>query len=242
MTRSAVTESQRRAARVAAVLYVFLTLSAPFGLIYIPNALIVRGDATATADRFRASELLVRLGIGSELFHQAIAIFLVLALYRLFKPVDKWLAVQVVILGALVSVPIVFLNVLNHVAALTLVSGADFLTVFGKAQLEALAYLFVRLHEQGIQVAAVFWGLWLFPYGMLVMRSGFAPAWLGVLMIIAGVGYVISSTASLILPQYADAVGKVTMILAFGELPFIFWLWIWGTRLRLSATVSMEDT
>jgi hypothetical protein len=242
MASGTITESQRRAARVAAVLYVFLTFTAPIGLVYIPSTLIVRGDATATADRFRASEMLVRLGIGSELFHQAIAIFLVLALYRLFKPVDKRLAVQVVILGALVSVPIMFLNVLNHIAALILVSGADFLSVFGKAQLDALAYLFVRLHEQGIHVAAVFWGLWLFPYGMLVMRSGFAPRFLGVLMIIAGSGYVLSSATALVMPRYAAAVGKVTMILVFGELPFIFWLWIWGTRMRPSAPASSEGT
>ena len=164
------------------------------------------GNATATADNIRASEWLLRVGIASELIHQVIAVFLVLALYRLFKPVDEALAKQVVILGALVSVPIMFVNVLNDIAALILVSGAEFLSVFDKPQLDALAYLFLRLHGQGITVASIFWGLWLFPFGMLVIRSGFIPRVFGVLLMIAGVGYLASSFATLVLPRYAPLV------------------------------------
>jgi hypothetical protein len=168
------------------------------------------------------------------LFHQALAIFLVLALYRLFKAVDEKHAVLMVILGALVSVPIVFLNVLNEVAALILVSDADVLSVLGKPQRDTLAYLFVRLHEQGLIIASIFWGLWLFPLGMLVLRSGFIPRVLGVLLMVAGIGYLASSATSLVLPGYADVVGQFVAVLYFGELPFIFWLLIWGIKLRPS--------
>jgi hypothetical protein len=240
MTVRTITESQCKAARVAAVLYLLMVLTAPFSLIYVPGKLIVPGDAVATADRLRASEWLLRIGIGSELFHQAVAIFLVLALYRLFKAVNEKYAVLMVILGALVSVPIVFLNVLNEVAALILVSGASFLSVFEKPQIDALAYLFLRLHEQGLIVASVFWGLWLFPFGILVIRSGFIPRVLGVLMMIAGVTYLASSFTSLVLPRYADLVGQLAMILVFGELPFVFWLWIWGVKLRPSVAPAVE--
>lgn len=73
-----------------------------------------------------------------------------------------------VILGLLLSLPIVFVNLLNDIAALILVGGAKFLSVFDQPQRDALAYLFIRLHGQGLQVAAIFWGLWLFPFGMLV--------------------------------------------------------------------------
>lgn len=234
MAGSTVSESQCKAARVAAGLYLLMVISAPFALIYVPGKIMVPGDAAATADRLRASEFLLRLGIGSELFHQAVAIFLVLALYRLFKPVSEKNAVLMVILGALVSVPIVFLNVLSEIGALILVSGADFLVVFEKAQLDAMAYLSLRLHEQGLIIASVFWGLWLFPFGMLVIRSGFIPRVLGILMMMAGVAYLASSFTSLVLPQYADIVGQFAMVLYFGELPFAFWLLIWGVRLRPS--------
>ncbi len=226
--------SIRHQARVAGRLYLLLALTAPFGLLIVPGKLIVPGNATATADNLRASEWLLRLGIASELIHQVIAVFLVLALYRLFKPVDEALARQVVVLGALVSVPIVFVNVLNDVAALILVSGADFLSVFEKPQRDALAYLFLRLHSQGITVASVFWGLWLFPFGMLVIRSRFIPRVFGVLLMIAGVGYVATSFTTLVLPRYAELVEKVAGPLYFGELPIIFWLLIWGARERPS--------
>ncbi len=226
--------STKKQARVAGLWYLLLGVTAPIGLVYVPGKVIVPGNAAATIDHLRASESLVRLGIWSELFHQVIAIFLVLALYRLFKAVSEKHATLLVILGALVSVPIVFLNVLNEIAALVLVSGADFLSVFDKRQLDALAYLFVRLHSQGINVAAIFWGLWLFPFGILVIRSGFIPRFLGVLLFIAGSAYLVSSFTSLILPRYAPVVNPVAMILYAAELPIMFWLLIWGAKTRRS--------
>jgi hypothetical protein len=225
-------KSTKQQARAAGFLYVILALIAPIGLMYVPGKLIVSGNATATADNIRASEGLLRIGIASELIHQAIAVFLVLLLYRLFRPVNEMHAKQMLILGALVSVPIMFVNVLNHLAALVLVSDANFLSVFGKAELDALAYLFVRLHSYGITVASIFWGLWLFPFGMLVIRSGFIPRVLGFLLMIAGVGYLASAFATLVLPQYAPIVNKVALPLEFGELPIIVWLVIWGAKPR----------
>jgi hypothetical protein len=222
-------DSTRKQARIAGLLYVLIAVTAPVGLIYVPGKLFVIGDATATADHVRASESLLRMGMASELFHQTIEVFLVLVLYGLFKPVNKSLARQLAILG-LVPIPIVFLNVLNEIAALILVSGANFLAVFGKPQLDALAMFFVRLHGQGIQVAAIFWGLWLFPFGLLVMRCGFIPKALGVLIMIAGLGYVLDSFTSLILPHYSSTVGDVASILELGELPIILWLLIWGAK------------
>jgi len=122
--------------------------------------------------------------------------------------------------------------VLNDIAALVLVSGADFLSVFEKPQLDALAYLFLRLHGQGITVASIFWGLWLFPFGMLVIRSGFIPRVFGFLLMIAGVAYLASSFTTLILPQYKSLVSQVALPLEVAEVPIIFWLLIWGAKTR----------
>jgi hypothetical protein len=223
-------DSIRRQARIAGVLYVLLAISAPLGLLYVPGKLIVAGDATATAARLRASEWLLRIGIATELFHQILFVFLVLALYRLFKAVDETLARQMVALGALVSVPIVFLNAVNELAALFLVGGDPSLAGFDRPRLDALVYLFLHLHGQGIMVVAIFWGLWLFPFGMLVIRSGFMPRVLGVLLMVAGVAYTASSFTSLLLPAYEPQVSRWAMALETGELPTILWLLIWGAR------------
>lgn len=221
----------KKKARVAGFLYLLVAITAPIGLVYVPGRLIVSGDAVATAAHLRASELLLRIGIASELFHQAIFIFLVLALYSLFKSVNEPKARLMVILGALVSVPIVFLNVVNELAALILVGSSQFLSAFNQDQLDSLAYLFLRLHGQGITVAGIFWGLWLFPFGMLVIRSGFIPRALGFFLLIAGLGNLSGSFTSLLLPSYAHLVDPFVMISQWGELPIMVWLLIWGANI-----------
>ena len=222
--------STKKQARVAGFLYLLVGVTAPIGLMYVPGRLMVPGDATATADHVRASPNLLRFGIASELTSFIIFIFVVLALYRLFKAVNGKHALAMVIL-LLVSIPISLLNVLNDIAALILVSGADFLSAFEKGQLDALAYLFLRLHSQGLIVAQIFWGLWLFPFGILVIRSGFIPRLLGFLLFIAGFGYVASSFTSLL--PYAPFVDRFASVLTLGELPIIFWLLIWGAKDQL---------
>jgi hypothetical protein len=223
----------RKQARFAGLLYLVMTLTAPIGLMFVPETLIVPGNATLTAEHLRTSETLFRIGIASELFHQALAVFIVLALFRLFRPVSETLAWQMVILGALVSVPIMFVNVLNEIAALILVSGPAFLTVFDRAQLEALALLFLRLHDHGIDIASIFWGLC--PFGLLVIRSGFIPRFLGVLLIIAGVAYLVESFLLVLAPRLGHAAGPYAIVLELSELPIVFWLVVWGARVRPAA-------
>lgn len=222
--------SIQRQARTAGFLYLLLAVTAPWGLLYVPSKLIVSGNAAATAENLRASEGLLRLGIASELVHQILGVFVVLALYYLFKAVDKRLAVLLVILGTLLSAPIMFLNVLNDVAAQILASRPAFLSAFDPPQLDALAYFFLRLHGRGIDIASIFWGLWLFPFGLLVIRSGFIPRFLGYLLMIAGTAYVVTAFATLVLPRLLPIVGPVALPLETAELPIVFWLAIWGAR------------
>jgi hypothetical protein len=222
--------SIKKQARVAGLLYVLACITAPFSLIYVPRTLLVPGDATATANHVRAAETLLRMGIASELIVSIFLIFAVLALYRLFKGVNEKHALAMLTL-LLVSVPISLLNVLNEIAALILVSGADFLSVFDKRQLDALVLLFLRLHGQGLFVAAIFWGLWLFPFGILVIRSGFIPRVLGVFLILAGFPYLVSAFTTLVLPQYAHLSRFLTVFEA-GELPMLLWLLIWGAKVQ----------
>src|SRR6266478_1202833 len=167
--------------------------------------------------------------MAGELFSSTVVIFAVLAFYHLFKAVSQKHAMAMMIL-MLISVPISYLNVLNDVAALTFARGPEFLSaVFDQRQLDALVLFFLRLHNHGFILAQIFWGLWLFPFGIVIMRSGFIPRIIGVFAIIAGCGYVISSCASLFLPTYAGVIGQFAMILEAGELPLI-WMLIWGAR------------
>lgn len=221
-------------ARRAGLLYLALAVVAPIGLVVVPGRTIVSGDAAATAELIRASETLFRIGLASELFHQALGVFVTLALYQLLKNVDPGRALQMLALS-LAGIPIVFVSVLGELAALPLVRGAEFLAAFSRPEQESLAYLCLRLHAQGIGVASIFWGLWLFPFGALVIRSGFIPRVFGYLLWVAGAAYVATAFANFLLPQYAKVVGQYAILLEVAELPIVFWLVIRGARGRPDA-------
>jgi hypothetical protein len=222
--------STKKQARVAGLLYLLLVVIAPFRLIYIPSALIVRGNATATANNIATHETLFRLGIVSDLLCGTILIFLVLAFYRLFKGVDQKLAVQVVILGGVLPAAIDFFNVVNDAAALLLVRGGDFLSAVEKPQRDALAMLFLRLHRQEIVAAEILWGLWLFPLGVLVFRSRFLPRFLGIWLIINGFAYLTMSFTGFLLPHYEDMVSNIAFPALLGEMALMLWLVIMGAK------------
>ncbi len=130
----------------------------------------------------------------------------------------------------LVSIPVSLLNLVNDLAALILVSGADFLAPFTRAQLDSLAYMFIRLHSQGLYVAQIFWGLWLFPYGLLAIRSGFIPRVVGIALMLAGYGYVANSFTAFFLPKLLHIVSPLSTALEVGEVPIIVWLFLVASR------------
>jgi hypothetical protein len=197
--------------------------------MYVPSKLIVHGNATATASNITSNETLFRLGIAAQLISQAGFIFVALALYELLKGVNRRHASLMVTL-VVVQIPIAFLNELNSIAALLLVRGADFLSIFEKPQRDALAMLFLNLHFHGFVVDEIFWGLWLFPLALLVYRSRFLPRFLGFWLAIDGFAYVILSLTGVVLPQYYDKVFTYSQPAAFGELAFMLWLVIKGAR------------
>ena len=225
-------EATRRTARLAGLLYLVSSLPAPFALIYVPGRLLVEGNAAATGERLRSLESLLRWGLAAELFSSVVFIFVALTLYRLFRPVSAGPALAMLVL-ILISFPITFGNVLFELAALDLAGGGarpSILSILGPSQNDALAYSAMHLHHQGYMLAQIFWGLWLFPFGVCVRRSGFIPPILGALLMIAGCGYVANSFAALVLPRYLPAVDQITTITNLAEVPIIFWLLIWGAR------------
>ena len=226
--------------RVAAFLLLILSPLAVFGMIYVPSILIVPGDGAATARNIMASESLFRLGIASTLLSQVVGIFWVLVLYQLLKPVNKNMAVLMVIFNLLI-VPIAMLNELNQFAVLLLSSGADYLRVFTPGQLHALASLFLNLHDYGIKIAGIFWGLWLFPYGFLVFKSGFLPRFIGVLLMIGCFGYLIQSFVGFLSPNLVVYTAGLAALTSLGELLLPLWLLIKGVNVELWEKCTLES-
>jgi hypothetical protein len=227
--------STKNPGRFAGLLYVLTSIVGFFAMGYVPSKLIVHGNAAATASNIAASETLFRLGIVAALIGQAAFIFVALALYDLLKGVSRRHASLMVIL-IVVSIPIALVNELNSIAALVLVRGES---VFEKPQRDALAMLFLNLHHHGFVVAEIFWGLWLFPLGLLVYRSRFLPRFLGVWLALAGIAWVILSLTGILLPQYQNKVDSYSQPAFIGEIVFMLWLAIKGAQPpALDATAS----
>src|SRR5205085_2507980 len=223
----------KKAARIAGAVYLSMVITGPFSLLYVPGKLIVRGNATATAANVLAHDTMFRFGIVAGLFGQVIFICLAIALYRLLSDVNKtWARLMVGLV--VVSAAVGFVNELNNLAARILFRGGEFLSVFDKAQLDALGMLFIRLHGQGIMIAEIFWGLWLFPFGLLVFRSGFLPRFIGVWLMINCFGYVILSMASLFFPGYNDKLFLFLQPVLFGELAIMLYMLIKGAKVSTS--------
>jgi len=129
--------SAKQTARLAGLLYLVNAATGFFGIIYVPGKLIVSGNAAATASNILASERIFRLGIVSELICAAAFIYLVWVLYRLLGDVNKTHAALMVVWG-LAFVPVMALNVLSEIAALTLLRGTDFLSTLNQLNREAL--------------------------------------------------------------------------------------------------------
>ncbi|HTD82934.1 MAG TPA: DUF4386 domain-containing protein [Gemmatimonadaceae bacterium] len=222
-----------RTARLAAALYVLVGVTAPFSLLYVPATFIVKNNPAVTAQKILAAQSMFRLGILCELMTATTAIFLVMTLYRLLNNVNRMQAALMVILGAVVSAPISYLNVISEIAALTLLRGSTgFLTVFNQPQREALALFFLHLHGQGLLVVQIFWGLWLIPFGLLVMRSRFLPRILGILLVINAVPYLLISTTALLGLPYVSVLNKWALIPELGEVWIMLWLLIKGAKVE----------
>src|ERR1700736_3727977 len=230
---------KKKAARIAGAIYLSMVFTAPFTLLYVPGKLIVRGNATATADNIVAHETMFRLAILGDLFTHVIFISLGIAVYRLLSSVGKTWAMLMIVLVS-VSAAVGFLDTLNNAAALILFRGADFLSVFDKAQLNALGYLFLRLHSEGIFMNELFWGLWLLPFGLLVFRSGFLPRFIGVWLTINCFGYVALCMIALLAPDYYDAAFRWLQPVLFGELAIMLWLLIKGAKVPTAPSSALQ--
>ena len=226
-----------KTARVAGLLYLSLVPLSLFGMLFV-SPLLVPGDAATTAKNILASETLFRLSSVIALIVQLVNILVVLALYRLLNRVNKTMAVLMVVFF-LAGVPIAMFNELNYFAIPLLLNGADYLTLFTANQVQALVSLFLDLHQHGLFIAGIFWGLWLFPMGYLVFKSGFLPRILGVLLMIGCLGYLVDSFSAFLLPTYEV---KIAMFTFWGEVLFPLWLLIKGVNVEQWEKRAREAT
>jgi hypothetical protein len=231
-------------ARMAGVLYLLVAVLAGFVHFYVPSALIVPSDATATATRIMASEGLFRLSMASELVLLLVEIALSLMLYVLLKPVNRTLSL-VAAASRLAMTTIHGFNLVNQAIVLLLLSGAGYLAVFAPDQLHALMMLFLDAYTWGYQIGIVFFVLHTFPLGYLIYRSGYFPKLLGVLFVIAALGYLLDSFALVLIANHKIGAPYFALPIALAEVAFPLWLLFKGVNaeqwLRLKGLNTRQE-
>jgi len=218
----------KKTARIAGLWYFMFALG-PFYLLYVPSKTIVHDNAAATSALIISHEKLFRLGLLAETIGAVVFIGLALALYRLFENVDRHRARQMVGL-VLVSAALILVGVVFNSVALSVFRGGDAWTAFDQRNREGLGMLLIRLHGQANGVNEMFWGLWLLPFGLLVVRSRFLPRWLGYWLLLDGICWIVFAMTDLLAPAYNDVLFRVFQPAFLGELAAMLWLLIVGAK------------
>lgn len=231
-------DSRNKTARLAGLMYLITVVTGLFSLMYVPSQISGHGHAVATVNNIANSEVLFRLGIAAESLQYLFFILLALILYKLLSTVNKKWAVLMVAF-VVVAVPMGFMAVANKFDLLSLLNGSTYQTLLTSDQLHAKGVLLIDSYYNCILVSELFWGLWLFPFGYLVFRSGFLPKILGILLMIGCFSYLITFFGETLFPHHAIP-DFVMWPVGVAEIATCLWLLIIGARIT-STTANREQ-
>ncbi len=236
MTDNSATIHLHKYARFAGILYLLIIVCAGFSEGYVRSTLVVTGDATTTANNIITSEALFRLGFASDLVAFMCDLVVAVLFFVLLRPVSNTIALLAMVLRLIAHPAIASINLLNHYNALLLLNNPDFSTAFSSEQLHSLVLNSLSVHHYGYLVAGAFFGLHLLLLGYLVYKSNFLPSIFGVLLVIAGGGYLVESFGNFLLPGYETFYMMTVAITAvIGEVGFTLWLLVKGVKHQTSS-------
>jgi hypothetical protein len=213
-------------ARIIGIVYLLYFLTAILGEVFMAG-FVVSGDAAATANNILAHQLLFRMGLGTGLIATASYIAVTALFYDLFKPVNRSISLLAAFFS-LVGCAILAFGSLFQLTPLVVLGGSQYLTVFKPEQLRALALMFLELNTLAGNICVVFFGFYCLLIGYLIFRSAFLPRILGVLMALAGVGWL-----TFLSPPFANHLSPYNLILGFlAELSLCLWLLVMGVNVQ----------
>lgn len=223
--------SVKKTARMTGLFYLAIFFANLFVFIFVSGSLNVAGDAAATAENIRASESLYRSGVVSYLIVFLSEIGATILLYKLLAPVNKTVALLMMV-TRLMQAAVHAVNLINFIFPLILINGGDYLTTFTTGQIDSLVLLFTDAHYYGVLVSEAFFAVSLFLLGYLVVKSELFPTVFGIMLAIAGAGYVLDSFGIFLMPQHAALFANIMIAPAIiAELSFTLWLLIKGVRM-----------
>ena len=229
----------QRYAKIAGVLFLVSLIAGGFGEGYAPSRIIVSGDAAATVANITNSNFLYRLGFAAFLIESLCDITLVLIFYALLRPVNRELSLLAAFFG-LVGTAVFAVGELFYLAPTLVVGNAAYLATFSTDQVNALVQLSLRFASLAGMATTAYYGMSWLVRAYLIVRSGYLPKFLGVLMAIGGAGFVVRNFLLILAPAYAST---LLLVLMFpGGLILTIWLLVkgidvskWNERVKAEA-------
>jgi hypothetical protein len=223
--------SLKKTARITGLLYFVFALIAIYGYMYVGQKIFVAGNTAATAENMLANEFLFRTSLAGDIITNILFVVVIIFLYRLLRQTNETQAMFMAAFAA-VAIPVTFAGEALQVTALQIFKG-ELLKSFQPEQAQETAALLLKIGNNIGRFITFHWGLWLIPMGLLVYRSGFIPRILGILLWINGLGYMISSFTSILIPAYLETINKIVYPTYFaGEIPLLLWLMIKGVKTK----------
>ncbi len=231
MTADLTEQTRQTYARLAGALYLIIIVLGLTSEVAIRGNIVVAGDASATAANISAYEGLFRLSLVADIVMALSDVGVAILLYVLLRPVNQTLALvatgfrlmQTAILGA---------NLLNHLAAVLLLTNTAALAAIEPGQLHALALFFLDLHSHGYDLGLIFFGVHCALLGTLIYKSGMLPRWLGVLVMAAAATYLVGSFTRFLAPSLTDLISPIYVVALLAELSLGLWLLVKGVARR----------
>lgn len=222
-----------KTARLVGLLWLLTAATAGFSLVYVRPRVLVAGDAAATVNNIMALESLFRAAIASNTLSQIFMIFFGLAVFRLFRGVNQTLS-ALFFSSILVSAAIGIVNSLNNLGALIVVTNPVYMKAFQPEQIQALAMVFLRMNNFGIGLQELFTALYMISFGLLIIKSGYLPRVLAILMMIGACAFPINTFTKILIPYFHPTLlTQLTMLLnALGAPGTMLWLLIKGVKVQ----------
>lgn len=243
MTSLTKNTSPQSQSRIAGILYLAIIIFGIWSEGFIRSVLIVPGDAAATAANILASDGTFILSFVADTIMVLCDVALAILLYALFKPVSKTLAFMAAAFR-LVQAAVLAVNLLNQWAAISLLYCVELPLGFSSEQVQSLALFFLELQSYGYDLGLLFFGINCILTGTLIVRSGYFPKMLGVLVVAAGPAYLIGSYTQFLFPDVVDAVSVIYIVPLVSEVALCLWLLFkgvniekWNEKVGISASV-----
>jgi len=231
--------SNKKMGRFAGLLFLILIITGVFAEFFVRQKLYVLNDPIATTQNIIENQWFFRLGFVSDLVMSTMFFIYGYVLYLIFKPVNKNLSLFLV-LCVVISVAMFCQNSLSQFSVLELLINTNYSEVFKPEQLQALSMFFQNIHTKGYYVNQIFYGLYLFPLGYMIIKSGIVPKIIGVFLILGFIGDMVDFVVYFLFPNAESILlDNITVPADIGEISLCLWFLIMGIRDFKSPKVTL---